>query len=296
MVKWPAMSPITGKPVRALRGGEIMVRLAITLAIILPALFCVCGCPQTVSPTSDIAQVAQESNDPGAVHLRDLARSGHIEFLEHCLKNYRERYKDYRCTVTKQERIDGRVWAEQEIAVKFRQSPFSVSMEWVRNTDLSNRVLYVEGKFGNQMIVQPIAFLRPFWGQTFFRDPNAEDVRQRTLRTVDQFGFERGLTALLEVYRLARRNGDLKEEFGGHADVAGRKCVVLVRYLPAKDDYPAAKTVICIDTEYLLPISVEGYDWENRCTSRYIFKDLKFNVGLKDRDFTPEANDMKRPK
>jgi hypothetical protein len=270
--------------------------MAVLAAILLPAFFCVQCVSEAVSPTVELGPLATGAADPAVARLRDLARTGHIEFLEHCLKNCRERYKDYRCTVTKQERIDGRVWAEQEIAVKFRESPFSVAMEWVRNPDLSDRALYVEGRYGNQMIVRPIPFLRPIWGQSFRRDPNAADVRQRTLRTVDQFGFERGLTALLDVYRLAKRNGELKEEMGPDANVQGRKAFVLFRILPERQEYQARRMIAYIDQEWLVPILVEARGWQGEeFLARYHYKDVKFNVGLTDEDFLPEKNELPMP-
>lgn len=284
---------------RLLRPTNRKVRLAVGLLI--AGLFCIqCTSSSQANKTTKlvvIGGVAMSGNTSEmAAKVEQLAKKDHIALLEYCLQNCQERYQDYTCTFIKQEQINGIKGKEQWIHVKFKNDPFSVVMAWTPETaPLGDRFIYVEGKNDGQMLVRPRGILGPLVG-TVKRQPDGPEAMQNTLRPVTMFGFERSLKSLLEVYDKAKQHGDLKEEFGGHADVAGRKCVVLVRYLPAKDDYPAAKTVICIDTEYLLPISVEGYDWENRCTSRYIFKDLKFNVGLKDSDFTPEANDMKRPK
>ena len=98
-----------------------------------------------------------------------------------------------------------------------------------------------------------------------------------------------------KVYRKAKRHGQLKEAFGGYMKVAGRKAIVLVRYLPPKKDYPAHKTEIFIDVQALVPTCVKGYDWDGNITGRYIYKNLKFNVGLAGEQFTPEANGMAEP-
>jgi len=98
---------------------------------------------------------------------------------------------------------------------------------------------------------------------------------------------------LIKVYCEARDAGHLKEAFGGFADVAGRKTVVIERYLPAAGNYPAWKTLLYIDLEFLVPVCIEGYDWDKQLSSRYVFENVRFNTGLTDDDFLPEANDMK---
>ena len=229
--------------------------------------------------------------------LERLAKTDHIALLEFCLKNYHDRYNDYTCTLIKRERIAG-VWGkEQHIAVRFLDKPFSVAMKWLSNAPIGDRVLYVEGKYGGNMLVRPKSpILRALVGGVVRREPSGRDVMKTTLRPVNMFGFERGLRSLLKIYRLADKNGDLKEVFGEYGQLAGRKVIILERYLPAKKEYPAKKTVICIDVEYLLPICIEGYNWDDQPTSRYVYKDVRLNIGLSPDDFLPEANDMKSPK
>ena len=59
---------------------------------------------------------------------------------------------------------------------------------------------------------------------------------------------------------------------------------------PAKPDYPAKLTVWYLDVDCLLPLAMEGYDWDDQLSCSYVFKDIKLNVGLGDADFAPEAN------
>ena len=128
------------------------------------------------------------------------------------------------------------------------------------------------------------------------RPPDGKDAMKNTLRPVSMFGFKRGMSNLLKVYRQAEKKGHLKQEFGGYVNVAGRDAIVLLRYLPPKENYPAHKTEICIDLETLVPIRIQGFDWDGLCTSRYVYKDVKFNAGLDSDDFTPKANGIADPK
>jgi len=273
--------------------GRAALRAAAVAAIVLPAL-CGMGC---VSPPKVVAPTIPESADPAAVRLRNLARSSHAAFLEECLAHYRQSYRDYRCTLTRQERLGGLIQEEQEIAVKFKDSPFSVAMAWVRKPGLGDRMLYVEGKYGGQMLVRPTGGLAQLLaGKTVRKDPNAEDVRKQSLRRVDEFGFQRSMISLLGVYRLAAQRHDLREELGPDAEVLGRRTFVLVRHLPENRDYPAARTVTYIDQEWLVPILVEGYGWrDGEFLCRYFYKDIRFNTGLTDDDFLPENNDLQTP-
>ncbi len=229
--------------------------------------------------------------------IEQLAKRDHIALLEHCLANYTERYRDFTCTLIKQERIHGTLRKEQEIRVKHMVSPFSVAMAWTKNSPLGDRLVYVEGKRNNQMLVRPKSpLLQMLVGPSVLRQPDGPDAMRNTLRPVNMFGFGRGLKSLIDVYRQAKAEGDLKTLFGEYADVAGRRCIVLIRYLPPKNDYPAYKTLTYIDIDHLVPICIEGYDWDEQLQCRYIYKDVKFNIPLSEDDFAPQANDIAPPK
>ena len=279
-------------------------RIRLYVGLLLAGLFCI-QCTQTEAfrQSRFVSVIDSKVVTTGAPDVlrkvQDLAKTDHIALLEYCLENYDRRYRDYTCTFFKQERISGRAGKEQEISVKFMDRPFSVAMAWTPATaPIGDRVLYVEGQNGNQMRVRPKStILRAIVRGSVLKDPAGPEAMRTTLRPVNMFGFKRGMQNLLKVYRQARRNGDLTEACGEKlADVAGRPAVVLFRYLPPKEDYPAHKTVIFIDLEYLVPICIEGYDWDGQLSCVYVYKDLKFNVGLTGADFLPEANGITVPK
>ena len=265
---------------------------------LLVGLFCI-QCTQVGevgSSNSLIARSPGENPAEVADKVVRLAKSDHVALLAYCRDHYQHNYRDYTCTLIKQERIKGALTKEQEIAVKFMDSPFSVAMKWHRNPPIGDAILYVEGKYNNRMIVRPKSrFFRLLTGGSVFRKPDGPDAMKNTLRPVNIFGFGRGMRELIAVYAQAKRAGDLKEAFGGYAEVAGRKTVVLERHLPPEDDYPACKTLIYVDVEYLVPICIEGFDWDGRLSSRYLYRDIRFNVGLTEDDFLPEANGIKVP-
>ncbi len=270
------------------------------VGIFLAGLFCIqCTRTEAFRQSEFVVAISGKTlghNAPETVKsLEALAKTDHIALLERCVSNYEGSYKDFTCTFIKQERLNGSLKPEQWIDVKFMEAPFSVAMRWTKNAPLGDRVIYVEGKYGNNMLVNPKGVLSALVG-TVTRKPDDAQAMQNTLRPVNMFGFKRGMDNLLNVYRKARNNGDLKEEFGGYAKVAGRDTLVLVRHLPPKGDYPSEKTITYIDLDYMLPVCIEGYNWQGELVCRYIYKDIQFNVALNDADFLPETNGMKAPK
>jgi outer membrane lipoprotein-sorting protein len=95
--------------------------------------------------------------------------------------------------------------------------------------------------------------------------------------------------SLLEVYELAAERGELDTEYLGLREVAGRRCLMLRRTLPAREDYPAKVTDVYIDTELLVPVCIEAIDWNDQFESRYVYTDIRINTGLTPADFTEEA-------
>ncbi|MBI5722945.1 MAG: DUF1571 domain-containing protein [Planctomycetes bacterium] len=226
-----------------------------------------------------------------------LARTDQIALLEKCLAGC-GKYADYACLFIKQERVGGNVKDPQWVDVRFRAQPFSVAMAW-RDKDgdgnrlplpPGDRLIYIEGQYDGKMLVRPSGLFR---GLTVKKDPEGDEAMANSLRPVTMFGFERGLKNLLDVYVAAKKTGDLKCSFGGYWKIDGRDSLVLVRDLPQKPGYPAKTTTIFIDAEWLVATKIEATEWDDKFQSSYEYRQVRFNVGLKDADFTPESNGMK---
>jgi hypothetical protein len=253
-----------------------------------------CGPARPEAPPVAAADANADHDD-----LRALARSDHVALLERCLSHYDRSYADYTCIFVKQERIEGRLRPPQTIAVSFRDEPFSVGMRWLRNPPAADRLLYVAGRYDGQMLVRPTSPLAKLIAPSVLRPPDGPQAMRSTLRPVTRFGFRRALEGLLAVYGRGRDRGGLEEAFGGYADVAGRRAVVLVRRLPqpAADDLGASPlTKIYVDVRRLVPILVEGYAAGGQFQCRYLYKDVRFNVGLGREDFSPERFDLDEPR
>lgn len=263
-------------------------------------MFCVQCTSQSEAFRSDMTVTSisgksvGETSPQSVKELENLAKTDHVALLRKALKNYQNNFRDYTCTFTKHERVNGKFRNEQEISVKFLEKPFSVAMHWVKNPPAGDRVLYVEGKYNGQMLVQPKGFLGTVFG-TVSRAPDGPDVMANTRKPVTLFGFKRLMKSLLDVYELAQSRGEGKFTFEGYRTKAC-KVMILKRVLPPRKDYPAKTTVWYLDVDHLVPIGLEAEDWNNQKTCRYTYSNVKFNVGLTEDDFTPKANGMKLKK
>ena len=102
------------------------------VGLLLVGLFCIQCISGGANTDSTVAIAKTQHADPKTVEqkLLNLAKTNHIALHEYCLDNYGRSYRDYTCTLIKQERISGKLGAEQEMSVKFKESPFSVAMKW----------------------------------------------------------------------------------------------------------------------------------------------------------------------
>ena len=292
------MSTEGSKVRRVFRLTNARVRLGVGLVLL--ALFCIqCTNSQALRESDWVTVVSGQNigqTSPQVVgKLEELAQKDPCALLRLALERYDNNYQDYTCTFIKQERIRGRLRPEQWIQAKFMAKPFSVAMEWVKNIPIADRVIYVDGKYNGLMLIRPAGIWSALLG-TQMRDPRSKQVMENTLRPVTMFGFRRSLESILKVYELAEKRGELVKTYEGRKEVFGQPTLVLVRTLPPRDDYPAKKTVVYLSVDHLVPLAVEGYDWDDQRVCRYVFKDVKFNVGLTEKDFTPQANDMQPPK
>ncbi len=269
-----------------------LLNALLAASAVLPA-----GCePRRITGDIQVSGVAED--DP---LVRDIRRDP-LAALQSGLDWYRGLpVRDYTCTVYKQERIDPKApdfLPEQKLSFKFRGQPFSVYSDTLVNPRGGKEVLYVEGRWGNRMLVKP-AGLGALFVKTLAVDPHGELARSNTLRFVDQFGFERSLESMIGSYRQARDEGALKIAVLGEAEVSGRSTLVLdVRVEEAAPsghfEYPHVR--ICVDREWRLPLAATIWDAAGVERGRYRYADVQFNVGLTDADFDPSAYGMRPPK
>jgi hypothetical protein len=166
--------------------------------------------------------------------------------------------------------------------MKWRAKPFAVYMKYTKG-DKGREVMYVEGKYDNKLLAHPGGLLGPLVQLKVA--PNSEQAMKDNLRPITMAGIPNMLHTIVPQFELALSHGELKAEYLGKMDVAGRKVFGIKRTLPKRDCYPCHQLVVFIDCELLIPVGTDSYMWDGQLDSKYRYNDCKLNVGLSDQDF-----------
>jgi len=215
------------------------------------------------------------------VDWKHLVKTDQLKFLQLLRQKCEETIIDFTATFYKQERIKGKLRKEEAAQMKWRKDPFSVYMKFIKG-DKGKEALYVEGVHGNEIRAHTgglLSFVK-IWTK-----PTSKRAMKNNLRPITRAGMANMLHSALPVYELAEKNGDLKIEYLGEMDFAGRRVYGIKRILPKKDIYPGKELVLYIDCEQLVPIGAYSYHWDGQVMSKYRYQDFKINADLTDKDF-----------
>jgi hypothetical protein len=228
--------------------------------------------------------------------VESMARGEPLRLLKLAMELCEERVSDYRCTLYKQERVNGKLGQRQVIEVRYREQPLSVFMIWRENPDRVSRALfidspeYVNGKGEKVARVEPAGLIARALVRETTCPIRGADARAASRRFMDEFGFEATLEMVVRYSDQAERNGELRLIYEGEGRVDGRPTYVLKRLLPYSGPtgrYPDAKLVVHLDQEWLLPTAVYSYGDEagRELLGAYEFGDVNLAPQFSARDF-----------
>ena len=233
-----------------------------------------------VEAVTAIAQPAAGEEHEGVLRQ---ASEDPVGLLELALQRYDDRVTDYAGTFVLQERIDGKLNQQMTNDFKFRTSPFSLMMHRVKGGGRLSKLVYVAGLNDGKMIVEPAGLLRALAASVML-DPLGSTARASSLNPITDFGLRCTISRVLDAYRAAQARGQLNSECLGLGELDGRQVLTLSKSSATE------KTVIDMEVETLLPLRIRRYTTEGEIIAMYRYKDLRFNCGLADSDFTPEGN------
>jgi hypothetical protein len=263
------------------------------------------GLDATVVPPESVVMARETVNaDPFEALMRDDPLAAMIEARAQHLRGV----VDYECVMVKQELLPAGMSEEQEIKVKYRQDPYSVYMEWLRNPGLAARVLYVKGRWTDSTAADPeereLAIAQPgVIAQIFVKSVkqpiHGPLARKASRRFLDEFGFLKTLDRLIAVCELARSRGELALDFRGESRFDGRPVWVIRRHLPYTVEggfYPDRTAEILVDKEYRVPVAVYCYSDDDRqpgnLLAKYEYRSVRMRAGLTEKDFEPVTYGM----
>jgi hypothetical protein len=233
---------------------------------------------------------------------------------------------DYRGRIVKQERIDGVLGEQQEMAFKIRTrraslepggvpQPFSVYLKFLQPTSLAGReVVWVENANEGQMTVHESGFAGLVRLQL---DPTGFLAMRGNLHPIHEIGFQNLVEQLIQ-------RAQVIEAHGG-ADVrviegypVGESTCQLIQVRPRANsnnralasDAAALKAEgvdfylaeIAIDSQRGIPLRYAAYGVPNAeqhddppLLEEYTYLDVELNIGLDDFDFNPDNPEYEFP-
>ncbi len=245
-------------------------------------------------------------NEPVAADAHPLDPALNVAQLG--LDFYRKNVRDYTAVFIKQERVGGRLAAEERSLVKFRQGriedgkviPQSVYMRFIEPKGSAGReVIYIEGHNDGRLVAHEGGLLNVIRANLL---PTSRLAMRGNRHPITDFGIEKLVQRMIEKGTRDRQHDDSELLVNRHIKINGHSGteIKLVHSRPADHfDFHIAR--IIIDDEMNLPVGYEGYLWPEKGSSepvlqeRYFYTDVKLNVGLTDKDFDPDNPDYDYP-
>jgi hypothetical protein len=222
-------------------------------------------------------------------------------------QNYlRRAVRDFTCRLVKRERIDGILQDYCHIDMSVREEvrggdaigrPMSIYLQFLAPRNVAGRrVLYVAGQNEGKMLVRNGG--RHFDYVVVEVDPLGESARKESLVPITQSGFNQVLGQMIDIlqrHAQADPTGqNTRVQRIAAAKVNQRPCTAIRIVHPKKQDgleFHVAN--VFIDDELRVPVRVDFSDWPKQSNqppplmAEYTYTNLKLNVNLSDRAFSP---------
>jgi Protein of unknown function (DUF1571) len=277
-----------------------------------------------VAAVAPAAQVIGDQNAMAGLNLEEVNRQIqssistspialqlHVTLLELGVQRM-EHIASYKATFFKQERLDEQELQElQTCQIKVRHAPFSVYMKWIEGGDVGRNLLFVDGKYDNELQVRlggmkvrlPVLKL----------NPTGSVAMAESRHPVTEMGLQ-NLAKLILQYRkrdLTLKTG-VRWQMLADERLFDRDCYGFVTEYESREVEPTyRKSITYIDKEHSLPICVRNFGWpaaekvekadaestdeetgtaltldEATLVEYYGYKDLEFATVMTDDDFS----------
>jgi hypothetical protein len=212
-----------------------------------------------------------------------------IRVLNEVLAHIDQNVRDYTCTLIKQESLDGTVGEQQQIMMKCRNQPLSVYLVFLKPNQ-GREVLFVDGVNDNQIAVLEAGFKRHLGVLNL--DPKGMLAMNGQRHPITEVGL-RNLTAKLIAGKSAEMQFSECEVTSDPNQKVGSRPATLIqiKHPIQRKEFATHITRIFLDNELKVPICYDAYMWPETpgatppLDARYIYSNLKLNVGLAAQDF-----------
>ena len=212
-----------------------------------------------------------------------------LRSVDECQARY-EKVRDYVCTFSKRERIDGQLTPPHVMDMKARTRPRSIYFKF-RQPAAGREAIYVEGRHDGKVLAHDVGLGRLIAG-TLHLDPTGPRAMADCRHPITQAGIGPLLDTVEARWTAELDSSESRVDFREGQLVDARPCTRIdVTHPTHNPDFMFHQVRLYIDRELGLPIRFEAYDWPTDSKTapdlveEYTYSDLRLNVGLGDRDF-----------
>jgi hypothetical protein len=218
-----------------------------------------------------------------------------LRAIDECQARY-EAVRDYVCTFSKRERIDGRLTTPHVMFMKARTHPRSVYLKF-RQPAAGREAIFIEGRHQGKVLAHDVGLGRLIAG-TLQLDPTGARAMAECRHPITEAGIGPLLQTLEARWTAELDSSESRVDFRESERVGQRPCTVIeVTHTRQDPDFLFYQVHLYIDRDLGLPVRFEAYDWPATQNSapdlveEYTYSDLKLNVGLDDIDFDVSNED-----
>lgn len=200
--------------------------------------------------------------------------------------------RDFHCLLVRVEVVEDELRPAEELDYYQRFSPHSLKLEWVGERFKGRKVIYVAGANDDKVLVQAGGLSGRVTGwirRTLRFDLTSYIVRSQSRYLPDVAGYDRLVERMREVYTEAREDHLVRVNASSPTERDGRKIQRFdVTLDPPLLDVDVSRMIVWFDLDSSLPVHTILYDGSGRMVEDYDWRDIEFDVGLTDADFTFE--------
>jgi hypothetical protein len=200
--------------------------------------------------------------------------------------------RDYTCYLVRRERLRGQLTPETLLEMKVRNQPFSVYLRWLAPAaNAGQEVCYVAGRNNGMMRVHSTGLAGVVgWVSIDPRDPRAA---QNSRHSITEAGLGNLIARFGQRWEVERQMNRTQVRLAEYL-YNQRPCLRVETMHPDNGggQFTTYRALVYFDRETRLPVRVETYDWprsggapEGDLMESYSYINMRFNVGLSDRNF-----------
>lgn len=188
---------------------------------------------------------------------------------------------DYRAIFYKQERINGKLFAEEKILMKW-MAPQYIYMRFEQGEQKGQELIYVEGRNDNLMTVSPGGAMGMM---TLDIAPDSDMALKKNRHTVPEAGIGPNLSQSLSILETDRRDpaATVWVEYTESVSFHNEECYLIRIH---ESSY-AALSEVYIYRDTKLPAGFISYNVSGELFEAYRYADIRTNIGLSEYDFDP---------